>query len=457
MPFSVKRNFFICFWLIVLGAVLLLWTPLLNGYPIISSDSGTYIYSGARVFVPADRPIGYGLFIQFVNPIDSLWGVVILQALATSYLLFRNAVLLLPPTRWRFFLAFGIVALTTLLTAVSTFVGFISPDIFASWLFLGILLLVASPHLYDRVLASFLILISFGSHSTHLALAMGALVLFAAISLLVPRWRQPLKPPTLILSGLVGITALALIGLNYFAHHDLTLARGGTTVLLNRLVTSGVMTETLDASCGTEDWRLCRYRAILAAPHADKDWYLWASDSPVQEVGWDENVVEQRAIITRALQCCLPRIVQTSVEEAWAQFWLTRSGGYTYLDDHWNAVQAIREVYPRESDQFTRTVQQSGQTVQILLLPYDEAQSQAVCLGVLLVLLVISLILKNYSLAALVGALLLFLAANAAVVGTFNGAAGRYQGRIAWLTVYVALLSGVVLYHAYRRQPAPVS
>lgn len=188
----------------ILGsAYLLLWAPLYNGYPLIYSDSGTYIFSGARMFVPFDRPIGYGLFIRFVNPLPSLWGVVWLQALATSYLLFRIALLVLPATRWRAGIAFGVITLTTLTTTVSIFVGFISPDIFAAWLVLASFLLIIAKHTFDRALALFLIFWALQVHTTHLVLAGAMLILLGVSYTLAPRARSRLKYPILALSGLV--------------------------------------------------------------------------------------------------------------------------------------------------------------------------------------------------------------------------------------------------------------
>lgn len=436
----------LCIIFILASACLLLWTPLWNGYPLIYSDSGTCIFSGALWFVPFDRPIGYGLFLRFVNPLPSLWGVIFLQALAAAYLLFRIAVLVLPATRWRAAIAFGIVALTALTTTVSTFVGFISPDIFAAWVVLASFLLVIAKQTYDRVLAAFLIFWALQVHTTHLALVGVIIVLLGMGYALVPRARARVKQPALLLSGLAVSATAILLAFNYFAFGEMTLAPAGATVLLNRFVTSGVAAKTLETYCVQEQWQLCDYRAQLRAPHAEKDWYLWGADSPVNVVGWDKNMPEQRALLAHAAQCCFPEIVASSAQEAWTQFWMARSGDHiAFLAREFNAARAIRRVYPAERAAFLESIQQSGQPVPISLVPFPEQWMLFLYLASALVLFVVSLARQEYTVAALLGIILLTLIANALVVGALNGAAGRYQMRLAWMLAYATYLGTAVL------------
>src|SRR5437016_2815705 len=180
---------------VLLGAVLLLWTPLLNGYPLIHSDSGTYIWSSVIFLVPQDRPIGYSLFLRATQLFPSLWAVVIVQALGTAYLLWRVAERMLARlsvNMWsRAWLAFGIVALTILLTTVSAFVGFILADILASWIFLATLLFFVSTHRFDRVLAGLALVASIGAHNSHVVLVVGmALPVMGYAFVMTPRERR---------------------------------------------------------------------------------------------------------------------------------------------------------------------------------------------------------------------------------------------------------------------------
>ena len=75
--------------IILFGTFILLAVALFNGYPLVYSDSGTYIKSGIEGFVPPDRPIIYGLFIAFFSFEYSLWLVILAQNLLTAFVLFE--------------------------------------------------------------------------------------------------------------------------------------------------------------------------------------------------------------------------------------------------------------------------------------------------------------------------------------------------------------------------------
>ncbi|NTV83243.1 MAG: hypothetical protein HGA23_02950, partial [Bacteroidales bacterium] len=55
------------FFHILCGSVILSIIGLYNGYPLVYSDTGTYIASGLQEFVPNDRPMIYGLFIKLFS------------------------------------------------------------------------------------------------------------------------------------------------------------------------------------------------------------------------------------------------------------------------------------------------------------------------------------------------------------------------------------------------------
>ena len=71
------------------GGLALLAIALWNGYPLVYSDTGTYIYSAADLFVPDDRPVGYGLWIRLTSGMKSLWFTVIIQNLLTAWVLWK--------------------------------------------------------------------------------------------------------------------------------------------------------------------------------------------------------------------------------------------------------------------------------------------------------------------------------------------------------------------------------
>jgi hypothetical protein len=60
-----KHSKFILF--VTLGALGLMLDAIYNGYPLVYSDTSTYLASGFELQTPVDRPITYGLFIRLTS------------------------------------------------------------------------------------------------------------------------------------------------------------------------------------------------------------------------------------------------------------------------------------------------------------------------------------------------------------------------------------------------------
>src|SRR5207247_4782737 len=114
-----------------------------NGYPVLFSDSGTYIHSGFDEFVPWDRPIAYGLFIKYVSFQKSLWLVVYFQALSIAGMIFAVIHKVVPRRIYTVYLL--TISFLSCFTSVSFFVAFITPDIFLGVVIMATLILFDTP------------------------------------------------------------------------------------------------------------------------------------------------------------------------------------------------------------------------------------------------------------------------------------------------------------------------
>ena len=77
---------------ILTGAIFLMLDSFYNGFPIVYSDTSTYLASGFELETPFDRPITYGLFLRIASLNGlSMWLVIFFQALILSYLIFLLA------------------------------------------------------------------------------------------------------------------------------------------------------------------------------------------------------------------------------------------------------------------------------------------------------------------------------------------------------------------------------
>src|ERR1035437_7012470 len=169
---------------VLLGALLMAWPALYNGYPLIYPDSLSYLESG--------RPVARALFLHsfsdyyggrsFIYALVILpfhwnitpWPIVALQALLTAYVIWlvvRSLLLRQTVTHYLF-----LVVPLTLFTGLGWVVGLIMPDILGSVLYLSIYLLVFAPETLSRAERMTVVPIAFwaaASHVTHLILAAG--------------------------------------------------------------------------------------------------------------------------------------------------------------------------------------------------------------------------------------------------------------------------------------------
>ena len=118
-----------------------------NKYPLVYSDSGTYILSSFTLEPAADRPIGYGLIIRAVTWQSTLWTVVLFQGVVLSWLLWEVMRGLFPEDRvlWRRHLA--VVAALVLLSSMPWYAAQVMPDFLTPLIVLILYLLFRAPEL----------------------------------------------------------------------------------------------------------------------------------------------------------------------------------------------------------------------------------------------------------------------------------------------------------------------
>ena len=130
----------------LLGCSLMFNFPaFLNGFPLVTSDSGTYIGSGFGPVIPFDRPVIYGLFVKQMSMRESLWFVLIVQGLIAAWILSQAIKQFLPAYAKRIH-RFFIFLLISLLTTLPWFCSQIMPDFFSPLPSICIALLLIAPN-----------------------------------------------------------------------------------------------------------------------------------------------------------------------------------------------------------------------------------------------------------------------------------------------------------------------
>lgn len=437
--------------LIVLTALVLLWAPLWNGYPFIHSDTGTYLWSSINFGVPLDRPIGYSLIIRAATLVPSSWMIALVQALGTAYLMLRVAEGLLPATKRRLWVAFGIALVVSLVTTVSLFVSFILADILAAWLWLATVLFIISPYRFERVLAALAIVASIISHNSHVLLAAGLAVSLGVAVFVAPRLRSRVGKRALGYVGVLAFSLVGMVGVNWWLNAPPAPTRGGDTILLGRFHEMGVLTRMLDENCAAKGWELCSLLDVVRQHDREWRWFLHGSDSPILKVGWDTRTAEQRAMVVSMLSCCWQTIVGESLAESARQFALIEMRDYIKPHpENMVALTALRSLYPNEWETYRASAQQRNAAPTVWLLPVQERAMQWFWVGAAFVVTFLAVWRKQPMYTLWLVTTLGYVAWNAFVMATFSGAVTRYQARVAWLIPFAVLVAACGLVMEWR-------
>ncbi len=117
---------------ILLAATLLLWPALWNGYPLVFSDTGTYLSQAIEHYVGWDRPVFYSFFLLPLHMTITTWPAIAVQALLVVYTLYLMHRTLRPGSSAWWLLP--IAALLAIGTSLPWFAAQLMPDVFTGLL-----------------------------------------------------------------------------------------------------------------------------------------------------------------------------------------------------------------------------------------------------------------------------------------------------------------------------------
>src|SRR5690606_35883504 len=168
---------------IIFGAFIIAFVGLFNGYPLVYSDTGTYIYSGFDRFIPADRPIVYGLFLKFFSFNFSAWPVIIAQNIITALVVWETIKLL--ELKWPSHIktfVFSTIVLTAF-TGIGWYTNQLMPDFFAPIVIMCLSIFLISKHISPRktIVISIILVLGLITHYTHLLISMAVLTVFTLV------------------------------------------------------------------------------------------------------------------------------------------------------------------------------------------------------------------------------------------------------------------------------------
>ncbi|HVC60922.1 MAG TPA: hypothetical protein VND19_11245 [Acetobacteraceae bacterium] len=434
---------------ILLSAALLLWPALLNGYPIVFDDTGTYLSQAVQRYLGWDRPAFYSLFLLPLHMTLTTWPDIAAQALLVAHTLHLTRRVLLPASSPWWLLPF--VAFLAATTALPWFTAQLMPDVFTPLLVLAVALLLLTPEALARherlwlvLFAAFMIAAQQSSVALSLALLLALTPLRRLLGAAAPLGRSGMAslaaPPLLAMAALVAVN---LVGFGRVA-----LFPFGNVFILARVVYDGPGMAVLRRDCPAAGWRLCPF---LGRFPATSDQFLWRPDSPILLAGGHKRVsADADAIIVAAL-----RAEPGTELRAWLRNGIEQLGRFASGDGLHACPTTVTPWIDRDFPPFERAAYAAARQTNGRLAVPDWMQALhlvtalggiAGCTAVLAVGL-----RRRHVAAGFAAAVLLAVLANAFIAGGFSTPHDRYGSRVMLLAPAVGLLGGAAL---ARKRPA---
>lgn len=444
------------FFTVVLGALMMLWPALCNGYPLLYPDSMTYLNDGrplAKIlFLHAPRGFTgmrsefYSLGIFFFHWNFSAWPIIAMQALVTSYIIWlvvRSLAARLVELQF-----LSLVAVVSLTTSLGWYVSFVMPDILGAVLYLAIYLLVfARETLSTREIGAVAAIScwAMASHTTHWMLAVILCALLGLLLLLL-RWTpmRECKRGLAWLAALILLVAGSQMALHKYLYGAATLNGNRMPYLTARIIADGPGSWYLQQHCGELQWAICA--RVDTLPDTD-DSFLWDDDGIWQTSSGDEQermLREEMPLVVATLRAYPREQSERSLanfREEIDNFALRDFCPNTWMEGE------IDRLLPGVHAKYLRTRQAH------LTLPNDfftRVQLWVVSASALGILCTVPFLLwlrrgRILGLAAIIVPVVL---ANAFITAVLSEVDSRYQSRVIWL---IPLLAGLIALDLFNR------
>ncbi len=416
---------------ILLGGALLIWPALWNGYPLLYSDTHVFITQPTPGHFNWDKPFIYGPWMLLSHFWYSLWGVVFVQGVLLSQLVWLTQRTVGSVTPLRHLL---VCLVLSLFTGASWFVSLVMPDIFSGMVVLSTFVLGFSKKLTKTmtVWVSLLGALAIAVHLSHLVIAAACLLV-----VLVFRWRRFAFAVLPLMIALV-----ALVGTTMYAFNKVAVSPFGSVFMLARMSADGNVKSVLEKYCPEKSWHLCAWTERLAK---DSDSFMWDAKGPVWThpggpIGLAPEASEIVALTARARPF---QVLWSAIQNTVTQLSMVKLGDT--INSDWLDLTVAKSVEKFFSVAELERYKNSKQVQGTML----ERVSVVSAMGTFTVFagFLLSLFLcvwacrsRNWTALGLIVMIWLGVLANAFATGGLSKPHFRYQTRIAWLLVLPPLL-----------------
>jgi hypothetical protein len=430
---------------VFLGALFMAWPAFYNGLPLMYPDILDYVPAGRRVaealfwhrmssFYGLHSLI-YSLGIYPFHWETTVWPLIALQCLLTSFVLFLVVRSLVPQKTTSRFLV--LMLLLSLVSSLSWFGSFATPDILGPVLYLCIYLLVFARETISRVEQYILYFISWwaiASSFTHLQVVICLCFLLAALAIFHSNSLRKKLIPAAELAGIILLALGAQTAMDTFLYGRSLDNAPRYPFLTARLVGDGVGRKYLVSHCGETNWEICRYEDHLSGNAKD---FLWKSSGVWMSAPPDS----QKRILGQTLPLAIA-ILRTypveQLEQSAADFWIQlKSFDLDASERHLVIEHSIGKTLPRLQSPFLASRQAHDQ------LPRHFFSSIEYCVVIGSMLGIATLLpwlwrCRPTRLLGLGFIVISTLPLNALFTGELYMLENRFQGRVIWLVPLLA-------------------
>jgi hypothetical protein len=405
------------------GAIFLTWPAFVNGYPLLFSDTGSFMEQLLLPFMIWDKPWIYGPVLVAASLKLTLWLPVLAQSLAMSWVIWRvEGAFRTQSPGWHL----GICLLLAMGSAAPWFTSLLMPDFLAPVTVLTLFLLAFGTGDRQRwpvmALASFAI----AAHLTHLVIATACLAVVLT-----------LRPGGFVRAAVpLGVAVMLLLTTNLIGFGRFGVSPYGAVFGLARLATDGPAEIYLEDSCPASDYRMCDW---IGRMPTDADEFLWSSSGPVWPFpGGPIALAPEASRIVIATIVSQPMAVARAALGNWLSQIVTLRPdsviGGSGLDE--SVGVQLHAHYPAAEDDRYRTSAQRADGLRAVAAPWQNVYLAVLALGFAGSSLLLLWSWRNdgvlFTLIVMIAAGLL---SNAFATGVLSGPHDRYQARIAWLVL----------------------
>ena len=427
---------------LVLATAMLSTAALYNRFPLVYYDTGSHIASAASGSIFWLRSPIYSYFVLFLDGGGrTLWPVVIAQGLIGAFLihLVTRVVLRRAAPGWYLACVFVLAAATSL----SWVNGQIMPNVFAGYVILATFLLGYGVAGMTRTEVSIVLAIdtlSIAAHFTHVALAAALAI---AVVLVLVAIRRPRKEWLLALARLglpTVVVVVTLVVLQGATTGQWGFATAPRVLTLARWVADGPASACLGEACPTRHFAICDHLDELSP---DPVHFVFGPQSIVQRLGGPLAAGREAEAMLLSTAMRFPLwVAQDVAVQGWTQLWRFETGSslvpMAAANDNGFAARAIKQYVASDYPAYVAARQVADE---LHMRPIRTLHHYVAWSGLVFMFpfLLIFARRRDMAMVCLLLVVVLGLAVNAVICGANSMPVDRFQSRLIWLAVFVAL------------------